>query len=134
MLMVSAPMPTTITQLNTELREIETQTKSIRVQHCIKRFITWRNAGYSPHEVMQRYRLNSYDMYETILNAVQLETGLDRDDLLKCPGCGRGQRDIVIRNQQLKEELSETQRIITIYQNLIEQTEVMLKVIEDTLS
>lgn len=134
MLMVPAPMPTTVAQLDSELRSIATQTKSIRVEHCIKRFLIWRNAGCSPHEVMQRYRLNSHDMYGTILDAVHAETGIDRDELLKCPGCGRGQRDIVARSLRLKEELSEAQRIISVYQNLIEQADALLKVIDDVIS
>lgn len=132
--MVPAPMSTTVAQLDSELREINTQTKSIRVQHCIKRFIIWRTAGYSPHEVMQRYRLNSHDMYDTILSAVQAETGIDRDELLKFPGCGRGQRDSITRELRLKEELSEVQRIITVYQNLSEQADILLKIIDDTIS
>ena len=134
MLMVPTPMSTTVAQLDSELRKIETQTKDIRVRHCIKRFIIWRNAGYSPHEVMQRYRLNSYDMYETILNAVHAETGIDRNELLKCPGCGRGQRDNITKNLRLKEELSEAQRIITVYQNLIKQADALLEVIDDLIS
>ena len=129
--MVLGTLPTTIAQLDSELRAVETQTKSIRVEHCIRRFLVWRNAGYSPHEVMQRYKLSSYDMYGTILSAVQSETGLDRNDLLKYPGCGRGQRDATIRSQHLKEELSEVQRIISIYQDLTAQAEGLIKVIED---
>lgn len=133
MLMASTLSPTTIAQLDTELRVINAQTKDIRVQHCIKRFLVWRKNGCSPHEIMQRYRLNSHDMYGIVLDAVQLQTGINRDDLLKFPGCGRGPHDTAIRETQLQEELSESRKLIALYRDMIEQTEVMLRIIDETI-
>lgn len=131
--MVPTLQSTNLAELQSELREIKLQTKCIRIQHCIKRFMIWRNAGYSPHEMQIIYHLSTRDMYGTILDAVQSQTGIDRDTLLKCPGCGRGPRDAMNRSSQLKEELSETQKYIEVYRNLIEQADILLKVIYDTL-
>jgi hypothetical protein len=38
-------------RLDTELKDIRHQSKQIRIQHCIKRFLIWRDAGLSPNEI-----------------------------------------------------------------------------------
>lgn len=119
--------------LNNELREIKLQSKPIRIWHCVKNFVHWRSTGISPNEMRIAYKLSYRDMYATILDSVQAETGIDRNDLLLCPGRGRGHHDTVARRARSEEEITEAEELIALCQELIEQAEAMLKIIKNTI-
>ena len=124
----------TETELEIELTGIRNQSKQIRIQHCVKRFMIWRQAGLSPNEIKLEYGLGDHDMYGTILDQVQALTGRPRDELLMFPGRGRGERSATTRETKLKEDLSEAQRLIQLYTDMLEQATILQHTIRTTIN
>jgi hypothetical protein len=73
-------------------------------------------------------------MYITIINAVQQETGIDRNLLLKYPKKSYGERCIAIHGGRLTENLSEAQQLIALYGALIEQADHLQHTISETIN
>lgn len=120
-------------ELMIEFEQIRKQAKVIRVEHCVQWFMVWRNAGLSPNEIKEQYGLNGHDMYGLIIDTVSAQTGIDRLQLLKYPGRGRGEHSAAARKAKLEEDLSEAQKLIALYAKLHEQATALQYCIENTL-
>ena len=120
-------------ELMIEFEQIRKQSKDIRVKHCVQRFMIWRKAGLSPNEIKEQYGLSGHDMYGLIIDAVSAQTGIDRLQLLKYPGRGRGEHSAAARKAKLEEDLSEAQKLIALYTKLHEQATALQFCIENTL-
>lgn len=91
----SEPKPIEDEVVKNELESVVKKDRPARINFCIKRFIFWRKAGYSPHEMQIMYQLSINDMYKKVIKTVEDQTGISRNKLLKYPGCGCGRRTVV---------------------------------------
>ena len=121
-------------QLMNELKAIRDKSREIRVNHCAHHFLAWRECGYSPNAIRIRYGLGADDMYKKVIGTIVQRTGLDRDELLAFPGRGRGEHTIMSKNQRSKEDLSEAQELVRIYEELLKQISVLQQTIRETLA
>lgn len=121
-------------QLMNELKAIRDKSREIRVNHCANHFLAWRECGYSPNAIRIRYGLGADDMYKKVIGTIAQRTGLDRDELLAFPGRGRGEHTIMSKNQRSKEDLSEAQELVRIYEELLKQISVLQQTIRETLA
>lgn len=120
-------------QLMKELEAIRDKSREIRVDHCTNHFLAWRECGYTPNAIRIRYGLGADDMYKTVIGTIVQRTGLNRDELLAFPGRGRGEHIIANKNPKSKEDLSEAQELIRIYEEMLEQVSILQQTIEETI-
>ena len=121
-------------QLLHKLEAIRDKSRAIRVDHCTNHFLAWRECGYTPNAIRIRYGLGADDMYKTVIGTIVQRTGLDRDELLAFPGRGRGEHIIATKNPKSKEDLSEAQELIRIYEEMLEQVSILQQTIKETIS
>ena len=127
------PIKVSNVQLIMELEAIRDKSKKIRVDHCAKHFLAWRECGYSPNAIRIRYGLGADDMYKKVIGTIIQRTGLNRDELLAFPGRGCGEHISVTKNPKPKNDLSEAQELIRIYTEMLEQISILQQTIKETL-
>ena len=72
-------------------------------------------------------------MYKTVIGTIIQRTGLNRDELLAFPGRGCGEHISVTKNPKPKNDLSEAQELVRIYQEMLEQISILQQTIRETI-